>query len=66
MIGVKLRDNVMTFDWAIGLGSTLSCRMTRRDGRTFEGQCGDRRPGLDGKPLNVWMMMTPPGRDTTR
>ncbi len=66
MSGVKLKDNVLTFDWALGAGSTMSCRMTRRDGKSFEGRCGDRRPGLDGKPLDLWLMMSPPGRDSTR
>lgn len=64
MSGVKLKDDVLTFDWAMGLGSFLYCRISRRDGRSFEGTCDDRSPGQVGKPVKVWMLMNPP--DSTR
>ena len=60
MSGAKVKDDVLTFDWAMGLGSFLYCRLTRRDGRSFEGTCNDRTPGVSGKGVAVWMMMTPP------
>jgi hypothetical protein len=60
MSGARLRDDVLTFDWAVGLGAFLYCRLSRRDGRTFEGTCNDRSPGPTGKGVRVWMMMTPP------
>jgi len=60
MSGAKLRDDVLTFDWSVGLGAFLYCRLSRRDGRTFEGTCNDRSPGATGKGVRVWMMMTPP------
>ena len=62
MSGVKLKNDVLTFDWAMGLGSFLYCRLSRRDGRTFEGTCNDRTPGATGKGIRVWLLMTP---DTT-
>ena len=61
---VKLKDDVLTFTWALGVGSFLPCRLVRRDGRSFDGECNDRRPSpQDGKTLKVWMTMIPP--DTT-
>jgi len=60
MSGAKLRDDVLTFDWSVGLGAFLYCRLSRRDGRTFEGTCNDQSPGTTGKGVRVWMMMTPP------
>ena len=58
MSGVKLKADVLTFDWYMGLNSFLYCRLSRRDGRSFEGICNDRSPGTTG-PVRVWMMMTP-------
>jgi hypothetical protein len=66
MSDAKVKDDVLTFDWLMGGGSWLYCRLTRRDGRSFEGTCNDRAPGPTGKGLRVWMLMTPPGRDSTR
>jgi hypothetical protein len=63
MSGAKVKNDVLTFDWGVGLNSFLFCRLTRRDGKTFEGTCNDRSPGETGKPVRVWMIMTPP--DTT-
>ena len=60
MSGARVKNDVLTFDWAMGLGSFLYCRLTRRDGRSFEGTCNDRSPGTTGKGVRVWMMMTPP------
>jgi hypothetical protein len=60
MSDAKLRNDVLTFDWAMGLGAFLYCRLSRRDGRTFEGTCNDRSPGPTGKGVRVWLMMVPP------
>lgn len=60
MAGVRLKNDVLTFDWSMGLGSFLYCRLSRRDGRTFEGTCNDRSPGQTGRQVRVWIMMTPP------
>jgi hypothetical protein len=60
MSGARLRNDVLTFDWEMGLGASLYCRLTRRDGRSFEGTCNDRTPGATGKGVRVWLMMTPP------
>ena len=60
MAGARVKNDVLTFDWALGLGSFFFCRMTRRDGKSFEGTCNDRNPGETGKPLRVWMIITPP------
>lgn len=62
MSGVKLKNDVLTFDWAMGFGSFLYCRLSRRDGKSFEGTCNDRTPGATGKGIRVWLLMTP---DTT-
>jgi hypothetical protein len=66
MSDAKVKNDVLTFDWAMGAGNALYCRLTRRDGRSFEGTCNDRTPGPMGKGLRVWMLMNPPGRDSTR
>ncbi len=60
MSGVKLRDNVLTFDWYLGLNSVLQCRLSRRGGPTFDGMCIDRMPGQDGRQVRVWLNMSPP------
>jgi hypothetical protein len=60
MVGAKVKDDVLTFDWPMGLTSTMFCRLTRRDGKSFEGTCNDRSPGPVGKPTRVWMLMNPP------
>jgi hypothetical protein len=60
MSGARLKNDVLTFDWAMGLGSFLYCRLSRRDGRSFEGTCNDRSPGQTGKGIRVWLMMVPP------
>jgi hypothetical protein len=59
MSDAKVKNDVLTFDWVMGLGSSLYCRLTRRDGKSFEGLCNDRTPGQTGKGVRVWMMMTP-------
>lgn len=64
MSDAKVKNDVLTFDWPMGLGSVLFCRLTRRDGKSFEGNCNDRSPGLTGKGIRVWMLMIPPGRDS--
>lgn len=60
MADTKLKDDVLTFDWDLGLNSILFCRLSRRNGRDFEGICNDRSPGETGQPLRVWMLMTAP------
>ena len=64
MSDAKVKDDVLTFDWVMGLNSHMYCRLTRRDGKSFEGTCNDRSPGPVGKPVRVWMLMNPP--DTGR
>jgi len=59
MSDAKVKNDVLTFDWVMGLGSSMYCRLTRRDGKSFEGLCNDRTPGQSGKGVRVWMMMTP-------
>jgi hypothetical protein len=65
MSDAKVRDDVLSFDWPMGGGTDLYCRLTRRDGRSFEGTCNDRSPGVSGKGIRVWMLMNPPSRDST-
>ncbi len=60
MADAKVKDDVLTFDWPLGAGSFLFCRLTRRDGKSFEGTCNDRSPGTTGKGVRVWMLMNPP------
>jgi hypothetical protein len=66
MSGAKVKNDVLTFDWPMGLNSNMFCRLTRRDGKTFEGTCNDHSPGPVGKPIRVWMLMNPPARDSSR
>jgi hypothetical protein len=66
MSDVTVKNDVATFEWGMGLGSFLYCRLSRRDGKTFEGTCDDRSPGESGKPVHVWITMSPPdGRGST-
>ena len=66
MSDAKVKNDVLTFDWPMGLGSSLYCRLTRRDGKSFEGTCNDRSPGQTGRGIRVWMLITPPtARDST-
>lgn len=65
MAGAKVKNDVLSFDWPMALNSSMYCRLTRRDGRSFEGTCNDRSPGTAGKPIRVWMLMTPPAGDST-
>ncbi len=60
MDDAKVKHNVLTFDWDLGMSSILSCRLSRRNGRDFEGVCDDRSPGETGEPVHVWMLMTAP------
>jgi hypothetical protein len=60
MADAKVKDDVLTFDWPLGGGSFMYCRLTRRDGKSFEGTCNDRSPGATGKAIRVWMLMNPP------
>ena len=60
MSDAKVKNDVLTFDWPMGLNSMMYCRLTRRDGKSFEGTCNDHSPGPVGKPLRVWMLMNPP------
>jgi hypothetical protein len=65
MSGAKVKDDVLTFDWPMGAGADLYCRLTRRDGKSFEGTCNDRSPGATGQALRVWMLMNPPRDSAT-
>ena len=65
MSDATVRDDILTFDWPMGFSSVLDCRLTRRDGKSFEGTCNDRSPGQTGKGIRVWMLMNPPARDAT-
>ena len=60
MADAKVKDDVLTFDWPMGGGSNMFCRLTRRDGKSFEGTCNDRSPGTMGSGVRVWMLMNPP------
>ena len=60
MSDAKVKNDVLTFDWPMSTNSNLYCRLTRRDGKSFEGTCNDRSPGDVGKPVRVWMLMNPP------
>ncbi len=60
MSGVKLKNDVLTFDWYVGLDAVLQCRLSRRGGPSFDGTCIDRTPGEDGQPIKVWLDMSPP------
>ena len=66
MADAKVKDDVLTFDWPMGAGNALYCRLTRRDGKSFEGTCNDRSPGVSGKAIRVWMLMNPPTQDSGR
>ena len=66
MSDAKVKNDVLTFDWPMGQNSTMYCRLTRRDGKSFEGTCNDRSPGETGKGVRVWMLMNPPAQDSTR
>lgn len=48
------------FGWWLNVNSMLSCRLTRRDGKSFNGECNDRAIGQSGKPLKMWINMAPP------
>jgi len=60
MSDAKVKDDVLTFDWVMGMNTNMFCRLTRRDGKSFEGTCNDHSPGPVGKPIRVWMLMNPP------
>ena len=64
MAGARVKDDVLTFDWPMAVNSSMYCRLTQRDGRSFEGTCNDHSPGLTGQPIRVWMLMTPPAGDS--
>lgn len=63
MSDVKLKDDVLTFTWAMGLGSLLSCRLSRRGGTFFDGLCLDTHLDDNGHQARLFMSMYPP-RDT--
>ena len=60
MSDVKLKDDVLTFSWVMGQGSFLLCRLSRRGGPGFDGQCQDGRLDSQGGRNRVFMNMTPP------
>ena len=57
---VKLKDDVLTFSWAMGQGSFLLCRLSRRGGTGFDGQCQDALRDSQGGRNRVFMNMVPP------
>jgi hypothetical protein len=66
MSDAKVKNDVLTFDWPMGMSSAMYCRLTRRDGASFEGTCNDRTPAeTTGKGIRVWMLMNPPAQDST-
>lgn len=60
MSDVKLKDDVLTFSWVMGQGSFLLCRLSRRGGPGFDGQCQDGRLDSQGGRNRVFMNMAPP------
>ncbi len=60
MSDVKLKDDVLTFSWVMGQGSFLLCRLSRRGGPGFDGQCQDGRLDSQGGRNRIFMNMTPP------
>lgn len=58
---IRLKDEVLTFNWALGAGTTLQCRLSRRGGPGFDGLCTDGAIGSHEKPLRVLINMRPPG-----
>ena len=63
MSDVKLKDDVLTFSWVMGQGSFLLCRLSRRGGPGFDGQCQDGRLDSQGGRNRVFMNMAPPRAD---
>ncbi len=68
MSDVRIKDDVLTFSWAMGQGSFLLCRLSRRGGPAFDGQCQDARLDSQGGRNRIFMNMTPPRtrRDSLR
>ena len=60
MSDVKLKDDVLTFSWVMGQGSFLLCRLSRRGGPGFDGQCQDGRLDSQGGRNRIFMNMSPP------
>ncbi len=60
MSDVKLKDDVLTFSWAMGQGSVLVCRLSRRGSPKFDGTCQDARLDSQGGRNKVFVTMTPP------
>jgi hypothetical protein len=61
---IKLKNEVLTFSWALGAGTFLQCRLSRRGGPSFDGLCKDSPLGSQGKPINVLISMRPPSDST--
>lgn len=57
---VKLKNDVLTFSWAMGQGSFLTCRLSRRGSPNFDGTCEDARRDSQGGRNKVFVNMTPP------
>ena len=57
---VKLKDDVLTFSWAMGQGSILLCRLSRRGSPGFDGTCQDARFDSQGGRNKLFISMTPP------
>ena len=62
---VKLKDDVLSFSWSMGLGSVLVCRLSRRGSPQFDGTCQDARLDSQGGRNKLLVNMTPP-RSTAR
>lgn len=64
---VKLKNDVLNFTWAMGQGSFLVCRLSRRGSPAFDGICQDARLDSQGGRTKLFVNMTPPrtgGRGT--
>jgi hypothetical protein len=60
MSDVKLKDDVLTFSWAMGQGSILVCRLSRRGSPGFDGTCQDAVRDSQGARDKLFVNMTPP------
>jgi hypothetical protein len=60
MSDVKLKDDVLTFSWALGQESVLLCRLSRRGGPGFDGICQAARRDSQGALSRLFINMDPP------
>jgi hypothetical protein len=57
---VEQKGKNLTFNWAMGQGSVLLCRLSRRGSPGFDGQCQDGRLDSQGGRNRIFMNMAPP------